>query len=89
MVSSQDTVAALAKSIAGLPELGPVERAKRARALSDEAKTVLSAVGDDAVVEALASATYAEVAEAMQVSPSAVNKATTRSRARQRGHIST
>lgn len=82
MTRKPNDVAALAEKIAGLPTLEPVERARRARSLTDEAKSTLSAVGDDAVAEALSSATYAEVASALGVSASAVNKAVTRSRQR-------
>lgn len=84
MNDALEDAAKLGREILSLKKLPPAHRAARARALSDEAKTVLSIAGDAAVVEALRSATYAEVAAAMGVSTSAVNKAVTRHGARTR-----
>jgi DNA-directed RNA polymerase specialized sigma24 family protein len=72
----------LAKQIARLTKLAPIERARLARDLVDVAKTTLAAAGDAAVAEAVAGSSYAEVAAALGVSTSAVNKAVSRHRAR-------
>lgn len=77
-----DEAAALAKAIGSLHRLPPTARAARARALVDEAKTVLAAVGDAAIVEALEASTYADLAEELGVTTSAINKAVSRHRAR-------
>jgi DNA-directed RNA polymerase specialized sigma24 family protein len=74
----------LAAAITQLETLPPIERVQAARALSDTAKTILSTVGDAAVVDALTDATYAEVAAKLGVSEAAVNKAVTRHRNRQK-----
>lgn len=73
-----DLMAALRR----LPDLSPIARAQLARELSDVAKTVLSAVGDAAVVDALAGKTYEQVAAELGVSSASVNKAVTRHRHR-------
>jgi hypothetical protein len=65
-----------------LPELPPLDRARVARALTDVAKSTLSAVGDAAVVEALDGVTQADVATALGVTPAAVSKAVVRHRSR-------
>jgi DNA-directed RNA polymerase specialized sigma24 family protein len=80
---TSDALTDLAGQIAALPHLPAVERATRARALVDRAKSVLAEAGDEAVVEAARSMGYREAATALGVSESAVNKAVTRQRARQ------
>lgn len=70
----------LAKMIAGLPKKPPIERARLARDLVDEAKRLLSALADEAVEEATRSASYTSVAEQLGVSVPTVNKAVSRHR---------
>lgn len=70
----------LARLIGGLPALPPVERARLARELVDVAKVVLSKEADAAVVEALGSMTYKQVAAELGKTVASVNKAVSRHR---------
>lgn len=76
--------AELARLIARLPKMPAVARARAARDLVDEAKRILSTTADAAVVEATRSQSYAEVAAGLGDSLSAVNKAVSRHRKRER-----
>jgi hypothetical protein len=67
-----------------LDNLPPAARAVRARGIINEAKAVYAEVGDAAIVEALRHATYDQVARELGVSTSAINKAVSRHRARER-----
>jgi hypothetical protein len=67
-----------------LDNLPPTARAVRARGIINEAKAIYAAVGDAAIVEALQTASYVELAREIGVSVSAVNKAVSRHRARDR-----
>jgi DNA-directed RNA polymerase specialized sigma24 family protein len=58
------------------------ERAKEARRLSDVALAELAAYGDEAVFQAAECMSRAEIADAMGVSVSSVNKALRRHKAR-------
>lgn len=76
-----DPAVQLGKAISDLPQLPPVERASRARELIAEARSVLSAYGDAAVVEALAAGrTYGALGAELGISAAAINKAVTRHR---------
>lgn len=77
-----DPVTELAGQIAALPHLPAADRATRARALVDQAKAVLSQVGDEAVVELVKATSYRDAAAALGVSESMINKAVTRQRGR-------
>lgn len=77
--------AELAAMIAALPELPDLVRARRARALVDEAKRVLSATADAAVESATRRVSYAEVAKDLGVGVPSVNKAVSRHRRRTAG----
>lgn len=80
-----DEPAALAKAITAALRLPPARRAARWRELAPDASATLAAAGDAAVVEALdAGATYKQLAGELGVSASAINKAVSRHRARQR-----
>ncbi|MEU8334758.1 hypothetical protein [Micromonospora tulbaghiae] len=70
----------LGRLIGRLPRLKPLERARLARELVDVAKVVLSKEADAAVVEALESMTYRQVAEGLGKSTASVNKAVSRHR---------
>jgi DNA-directed RNA polymerase specialized sigma24 family protein len=74
----------LVARIEALPGLPDVQRARQARGLIDDAKRLLSALADAAVVEATGNMTYAEVAVKLDVTVPAVNKAVTRHRRRLR-----
>lgn len=71
---------ALAAAIAGLDALDPIERARQAKALIVDAQRVLADLQREAVYQATRSQSYAEVAEALGVSPVAVNLAVTNHR---------
>ena len=77
-----ETVDELAERIAGLSALPPIERARTARALVDEAKRILSAVADAAVEEETRTRSYEEVARDLGRSVASVNKAVSRHRRR-------
>jgi hypothetical protein len=77
-----DAVSDLARLILTLPSLPAADRALRARRLVDEAKSTLSQVADEAVVELVKATSYREAAYALGVSESMINKAVTRHRAR-------
>ena len=79
---SIDSVAELAGCIAALTYLPAADRAARARSLIDEAKSVLSGVGDQAVYEMTRSMSLEAAADILGVSKSAINKAVTRYRSR-------
>lgn len=72
----------LAAEIAALPTLPPIEQARRARALVDVAKSVLSAAGDAATYEACKGTTQVAVAEELGVSEGRVRAAIVRHKAR-------
>lgn len=61
-----------------------VDRARRARQLSDEAMATLAAVGDEAVWLATRTAKRREVAQALGVTEAAVGKAVRQHNARQK-----
>jgi len=74
----------LSELVDTLTALPPIERARLARLLADRrTQGVLAALADAAVVEATRTATYDQVAEALGVSYSAINKAINRHNARQ------
>ncbi|MEV0214341.1 hypothetical protein [Micromonospora sp. NPDC050695] len=70
----------LARMIAGLPKKPPIERARLARDLVDEAKRLLSTLADEAIEEATRSESYASVAEKLGKTVATVNKAVSRHR---------
>lgn len=82
MTTTEDDVAELARLILTLPGLSAEDRALRARRLVDQAKTILSGVADEAVVELVKASSYREAAATLAVSESMINKAVTRHRAR-------
>jgi hypothetical protein len=68
-----------------LARMGPIERARAARLLSDRAMAVLAAVGDEAVYQATRRpGRHDEVAAALGVSVSATEKAVRRHNAARR-----
>ncbi|MEV5819350.1 sigma factor-like helix-turn-helix DNA-binding protein [Micromonospora haikouensis] len=72
----------LARLVRGLPAMPAAKRAKLARELVDVAKRVLSLTADAAVLEALESMTYRELAAELGTSEASVNKAVSRHRSR-------
>ncbi len=66
--------------IAALPELPALLRARRARALVEDSRKVLSQVADAAVEEETRSRPYTAVADDLKISVAAVNKAVSRHR---------
>jgi hypothetical protein len=83
-MTTVDDVAELARLLLTLPSLPAEDRALRARRLIDQAKTTLSQVGDEAVAELAEATSYKRAAYDLGVSESAINKAVTRHRARQK-----
>jgi len=75
----QNTVE-LGRTISRVPQLPAAARARTARALIDEAKRLLSAEADAAVVELTRSMSYADAAQVLGISVPAVNKAVSRHR---------
>lgn len=71
----------LVAELLALPELAPIERAKRARKLEPVSRALIAAVANEAVFEATRSSTHAEVAKALDVTQSRVNNAITAYRA--------
>jgi predicted DNA binding protein len=69
------SLATLRDLLVDLDDMSGVERTREARRLSDIAMKELAAAGDEGVYEATRTASRAEVAEAMGVSVSSVNKA--------------
>lgn len=81
-MTTVDDVAELARLILTLPGLPAEDRALRARRLVDQAKTILSGVADEAVVEMVKATSYRQAAYDLGVTESAINKAVTRHRTR-------
>jgi DNA-directed RNA polymerase specialized sigma24 family protein len=81
-MTAVDEATEFARLILTLPGLPAEDRALRARRLVDQAKTTLSQVADEAVVELVKATSYREAAETLAVSESMINKAVTRHRAR-------
>ena len=79
---STDGLTELTRLITALPNMIAEDRALHARRLINQAKTVLSEVGDEAVAEVAATTSYREAAITLGVSESAINKAVTRHRQR-------
>jgi hypothetical protein len=79
---TRDPVAELAGRIAALSHLPAADRAVQARGLVDEAKAVLSQVGDQAVAELAAARGYREAAAELGVSTATINKAVSRHNSR-------
>lgn len=78
------TLDELRAALADLHRRKGIDRARRARRLSDEALAVLAAVGDEAVWLATREATRREVAQELGVTEAAVGKAVRQHNARQR-----
>jgi hypothetical protein len=64
---------ALARAVAGIVDLDPVDAARSAPQLIDETKAVMAAVRRSAIAQAVAEMTHAELAGLLGVSASAVN----------------
>jgi uncharacterized protein (DUF433 family) len=81
--ATEKKVADLAAATAALPSAEPVDRARSAKALIDEAKDTYSRVRQDSIAEALAGGrTYEELAHELGVSAATINAAVTARNAR-------
>jgi predicted DNA-binding protein (UPF0251 family) len=72
----------LIETLQNLSDMPPVKRVEMARILVELSRVTVSAIGDAAVVEALDSMTYKQLAAELDVSEATINKAVTRNRQR-------